>query len=264
MKPKVSVVQYLNTAPLTWGMLHGPERGHYDLAFTTPACCAEDLRVGRADIGIIPSIEVQRIGGLKVLSGMSVASKREVRSVILLSRVPISEVRSVSLDTSSRTSVALVEILLRTFYRLAPRMRPAAPLPEVMLRDSDAALLIGDPALVYRGSARSYDLAAEWRKFTGLPFVFAVWAARSSAIADGLESLRVEFERSRDGGLARLDEIADEWGPRLGIEPKDVKIYLTENIDYTLDEENLAGLRLFYKLAHEAGVISAPAELDLV
>ncbi|HUI42941.1 MAG TPA: menaquinone biosynthesis protein [Terriglobia bacterium] len=262
MKPRISVVQYLNTAPLVWGMLHGSERDCFDLSFTTPACCAEDLRAGRAEVGIIPSIELQRIEGLKVLAGLSIASKRTVRSVVLLSRVPLERVRTVALDSSSRTSAALVEILFRRFYRIAPVAHPSAPDPEAMLRDSDAALLIGDPALVYAGDAQVFDLAAEWRRFTGLPFVFALWAVRNGAVAGDLKTLRLQFERSRDEGLAHVGEIAAEWGPRLGLEADAVRIYLTENIDYTLDEENLSGLRLFYELAHDVGAIPALGELD--
>jgi len=264
MKPKVSVVQYLNTAPLVWGLQHGSGRGRFDLSFTTPACCADHLRSGQADIGILPSIEVQRIAGLKVLRSVSIASKAEVRSVVLLSRIPLANVRTVALDTSSRTSAALVEVLFHKFYGIGPEAHPCAPDPAEMLRHADAALLIGDPALVYRGDARVFDLAAEWRKFTGLPFVFAVWAVRPGGVAEGLEALSRDFQSSRDEGLAHVDQIAAEWAPRLGLDEEDVRIYLTRNIDYTLDEDNLAGLRLFYKLAHEVGAIPAPVNLDFV
>jgi chorismate dehydratase len=263
-KPKVSVVQYLNTAPLVWGMLHGDERDRFDLAFTTPANCAEDLRAGRAEVGIIPSIEYQRIDGLRVLPGVSIASKNCVRSVLLLSRGPVEAVRSVALDASSRTSVALVEVLLRKFYAVDFQAIPCAPDPASMLRRADAALVIGDPALVYRGEERVFDLAAEWKKFTGLPFVFAVWACRAAAPGLDLAGLRRDFAHSRDQGLAHVDEIAAEYAPRLGLSARELRIYLTENIDYTLDEENLAGLRLFYTLAREVGAIPAVKDLDFV
>lgn len=261
MKPRVSVVQYLNTAPLVWGMVHGDLRERFELAFTTPACCAEDLRVGRAEIGIIPSIEYQRIDGLKVLPGMSIASKKRVRSVLLLARVPIEQVRTVALDMSSRTSAVLVHVLLQKFYGLDVMSRPASPDPDAMLRSADAALLIGDPALVYTGTARIYDLAEEWRRFTGLPFVFAAWAFRPGPELDPADLGR-EFSSSRDAGLAHVEDIAADWAPRLGLTAEAVKIYLTENIDYTLDEENLAGLRLFYRLAHEIGAIPGLKDLD--
>jgi len=262
MKPRVSVVQYLNTAPLVWGLIHGTGRGRFELSFTTPACCADDLRAGRADMGIIPSIEYQRIGGLKVLPGLSIASKHRVRSVLLLTRVPVEQVRTVALDTSSRTSAALVQVLLRKFYKLDVTTRPASPNPEAMLRSADAALLIGDPALVYAGNARVYDLAEEWRRFTGLPFVFALWAHRPGPALDP-EALARDFAHSRDEGLAHLDHIAAEWAPPLGLTADAVRVYLTENIDYTLDEENLKGLQVFYRLAHEVGAAPAVKDLEL-
>ncbi len=261
MRPRVSVVQYLNTAPLVWGMIHGSYGDRFDLSFTTPACCADHLRAGRADVGIIPSIEYQRIDDLKLLPGISIASKKRVRSVLLLTRIPIEQVRTVALDTSSRTSAALVEVLLRKFYRLDVATRPASPDPEAMLRASDAALLIGDPALVYSGNARVYDLAEEWRRFTGLPFVFAVWAYRPGPALDP-KSLTRDFRDSRDEGLAHVEDIAAEWAPRLGLTADAVKVYLTENIDYTLDEENLEGLQLFYRLAREVGATPAVRNLD--
>ena len=263
-QPQVSVVQYLNTAPLCWGLQHGPQRERYRLAFTTPAACADDLECGRADIGIIPSIEYQRIDGLRVLPGLSIASKERVRSVLLLSRVPVEDVRSVALDTSSRTSAALVKVLFAEFYGIDVAARPSAPDPMAMLDGADAALLIGDPALLYNGDAQVFDLAAEWRKFTGLPFVFALWALRPFEGGLGLSDLRRDFEASLDQGLRHVGDIAAEWAPRLGITSEAVRIYLTENIDYTLDEANLAGLQLFYRLAHKAGMISSVKELDFV
>ena len=258
-QPRVSVVKYLNTVPLIWGMLKGEQRGKFDLDFTTPALCAGAVRSGQADVGIIPSIEYQRMDDAEIVGGVSIASKDRVKSVLLLSKAPIEKIRTVALDNSSRTSVALLDILLRRFYGRAVDSIPLAPDPDEMLKRADAALVIGDPALAYDGQvAEVYDLAAEWKKFTGLPFVFALWAGRAGA---KLAGIRQDFEDSRDFGLTRIDEIAEEFAPKYGLEPHQVKVYLTENIDYTLDEENLEGLRLFYKLAVETGVI--PAEKDV-
>ena len=251
-KPRVSVVKYLNTVPLIWGMLRGEQQGKFELSFTTPASCADAVRSGEADVGIIPSIEYQRMEDAEIVGGVSIASKNRVRSVLLLSKTPIEKIRTVALDNSSRTSVALLEILLRKFYERTVDSVPLAPDPDEMLKRADAALVIGDPALAYDGQVSEvYDLAAEWRKFTGLPFVFALWAGRSGA---KLAGLRKDFEESRDFGLARVDEIAEEFAPKYGLRPREVKVYLTENIDYTLDEENLEGLRLFYKLARETEI----------
>jgi chorismate dehydratase len=255
---RLSVVQYLNTVPLIWGMLHGEQRGKFELQLTVPSGCAQAISRHQADVGIVPSVEYQRIDGAQIIPGMSIASKREVRSVLLLSKMPIEEVHTVALDESSRTSAALVRILMNKFYSRAVDYRPAAPDPDMMLDQADAALLIGDPALTYNGSAEVYDLAREWRTFTGLPFVFALWMGQSGA---ELSRHAADFAASRDFGLAHIDDIAAEYAPKLGMTPSAVKVYLTRNIDYSLDVENLKGLKLFYKLAHEVGI--TPAEKDL-
>ena len=258
-RPRVSVVKYLNTAPLIWGMLKGDQQGKYDLDFTTPARCADDLRRREAAVGIVPSIEYQRMDGLRILPGCSIASKGIVKSVLLLSKMPIEQVRTVALDNSSRTSAALVRVLLQKFYSCPLSVEPADPEPHRMLQWADAALLIGDPALTFdSGALKVYDLAAEWKKFTGLPFVFAVWAGHEEA---GLERFCADFEASRDYGLQHIDDIARDYAPRLGLTAEAVEVYLRENIDYSLDEENCKGLQLFYRLAHEIGIIPGINEL---
>ncbi|MGO8792726.1 MAG: menaquinone biosynthetic enzyme MqnA/MqnD family protein [Terriglobia bacterium] len=255
---RLSVVQYLNTVPLIWGMLHGEQRGKFELQLTVPSGCADAIAQRQADVGIVPSIEYQRLDGVAILPGMSIASKREVKSVLLLSKMPLEQVQSVALDESSRTSAALVRILMQKFYSRCVNFSPAAPEPCEMLRHADAALLIGDPALTYSGSAKIYDLASEWRKFTGLPFVFAVWMGHFSA---SISRGHADFAESLEFGLTHIDDIAAEYAPKLGMTPSAVKVYLTQNIDYSLDEENLRGLKLFYKLAHEVGIISTEKRL---
>jgi chorismate dehydratase len=272
-KPRVSVVHYLNTVPLVWGLLRGEQRGKFELHFTSPARCADAVAEGRAEVGIIPSIELQRVPGLVVIPGVSISSLGAVRSVALFSKKPIESVESIQLDRSSRTSVALLTILLRTFYGISPRMSSAEPDGDAMLGSADAALLIGDAALAYRerdpgegepssGSERQtggprrnlkvYDLGAEWKRFTGLPFVYAVWAGPAAG-----RLVAADFQRSRDYGLAHVDELAAEYGPRHGMAPAAAKIYVTESIDYNLTEEHRKGLRLFHELAHGAGLIPA-------
>ncbi len=261
-KARISVVQYLNTVPLIWGMVHGEQRCKYNLAFTTPARCADAVRGGAADVGIIPSIEYQRIDGLRIVSGVSIAANSEVKSVLLLSNVPAESVRSVAADNSSRTSVALLRILLEKFYLRQAEMAAADPEPDEMLRRADAALVIGDPALAYRGQApHVYDLGAAWRRFTGLPFVFAFWAGREGA---SLREVGDDFRRSRDYGLTHMDEIAAECAPKYNMKPEQVRVYLTRNIDYNLSEDHREGLALFYKLAREVGTISEVRDLEFV
>jgi len=256
---RLSVVQYLNTVPLIWGMLHGMQKDRFNLKLTVPSGCADAIAGRQADVGIVPSIEFQRIEDVAIIPGMSIASKFEVKSVVLLSKKPLAEVKTVALDQSSRTSAALVRILLQKFYSRQADFIPAAPDPVEMLKHADAALLIGDPALTYNGPrAEAYDLAREWRKFTGLPFVFAVWMGQPGA---NLSLSRQDFVASRDFGLAHVDDIAAEYAPLLGLTPSFVRVYLTRNIDYSLDEENLQGLKLFYKLAHEMGIISSNKQI---
>jgi chorismate dehydratase len=255
----LSVVQYLNTVPLIWGMLRGRQRDQFELQLTIPSGCADAIAQRRADVGIVPTIEYQRMEGVEILPGMSIASKFEVKSVVLLSKMPLDKVQSVALDQSSRTSAALVRILMEKFYSRQVNYLPAPPDPGEMLRRADAALLIGDPALAYHApNVQVHDLAREWRKFTGLPFVFAVWMGQSSA---SLSAVRADFAASRDYGLDHIDDIAAEYAPKLGLTPSFVRVYLTRNIDYSLDEENLQGLKLFYKLAHEVGITPADKEM---
>ncbi len=255
---RLSVVQYLNTVPLIWGMLHGEQRGQFELQLTVPSGCADAIAGHQADVGIVPSIEYQRLDNVEILSGMAIASKREVKSVLLLSRMPLAQVQTVALDESSRTSAALVRILMKKFYARCVSFSPAEPKPEEMLRRADAALLIGDPALAYCGTAQVYDLASEWRKFTGLPFVFAVWMGHCGL---NLAGYHAAFAASLQFGLAHIDDIAAEYALKLGMTPSAVKVYLTQNIDYSLDEENHQGLKLFYKLAHEVGIVPTAKEL---
>jgi chorismate dehydratase len=257
--PKVSVVQYLNSIPLVWGMLHGEQQGKYELEFTTPSGCADAVRQRNVDIGIIPSIEYQRMDHMQILAGASIASKQEVKSVLLLSKVPIAKIQKVAVDSSSRTSAALLRILMRKFYSRWINVVPSLPRPDEMLKRADAALVIGDIALTFNGQVSEiYDLAAEWKNFTGLPFVFALWVGHQDA---RIAKYHQDFEASRDFGLGHVDDIAAQYAPKLSMKPLGVKVYLTRNIDYSLDEDNRKGLRLFYKLAREAAII--PLEKDL-
>ncbi|HXU44417.1 MAG TPA: menaquinone biosynthesis protein, partial [Thermoanaerobaculia bacterium] len=178
-KLRVGIVNFLNSKPLAWGFLKGHHADLFAPSYHPPALVARLLAEGSLDIGLIPSIEVQRIPGLKVLPDLCVAATHEVRSVLLLTRGPIEEVERVALDQNSRTSVALLRILFLERWKTKPTYAPQRADVERMMSEADAALVIGDPALkVDRERYRVYDLAAEWRSLTGLPFVFAVWAVR--------------------------------------------------------------------------------------
>jgi chorismate dehydratase len=220
------------------------------------------LAAGEAEAALIPVIEYQRMAGVCVVPDIAVASKRTVESVVLAARVPIEAVNSVAVDTSSRTTAALIQIIFRQFYGRAPRFTPWAPSLADMLETNDAAIIIGDPAMMIdRAALRVYDMAAEWRKHTGLPFVFAFWAVRADA-AHRLGG--VDFAAAKAEGLARRAELAAEYSAELKQPPEALLAYLTENINYDLDEENLAGLQLYYRLARECGLIPAARELEFL
>jgi chorismate dehydratase len=227
-----------------------------------PSRCADELRAGRFQAGIIPSIEYQTIPDLKIVPGLCIGSSGPVRSVMLVARKPLKEIRSVALDTSSRTSACMVQILLKCHFRIEPRLQPQEPDISVMLRSSEAALIIGDPALAsdFPG-LKVYDLADQWRAMTGLPFVFAFWAVRSEAANDELAKA---FRESKDYAMEHLKEVVWEESARTGLPQSLVHTYLTENIDFNLAGRNLEGLRRFYELAYELGFIEHLKPLEFI
>ena len=266
---RISAISYLNTAPLMWDFEHGEVGRQFDISYTLPSACARALEARTADIGIIPAAAYAQIPGLQVLPGVAIASRRAVRSILLVSRVPVDQVRTIALDTSSLTSVALTKVLFEKWLGGGRTFTPMAPDIETMLATHDAGLLIGDPALqVDRKRYVTLDLAEEWIRHTGKPFVFAFWAVRGEALreADPSLDLPTVFQESRDHGLQpeNLNQICQEWAPRLGLSEADVRAYLTENIHYQLDAGCLEGLQLFYRYAAEIGALPAASELCLL
>jgi chorismate dehydratase len=273
---RISAISFLNTAPLMWDFEHlGDADPHvvenFEIAYTVPSKCAEQLAAGTADIGIIPSITYATIPGLAILPDVAIASKNAVRSILLVLNKSIEDVRTVALDTSSRTSMVLTRILLTKFLpgRTAREYVAMHPDLDLMLAKYDAALLIGDSALqVDRTRYQAIDLAEHWRHFTGKPFVFAFWAVRFASLDQASQryDLGEVFSRSRDHGLERnhVAQIARDWAPRLSLSESDIKNYLLENIHYTLDRENAEGLELFYRYASELGLIDEPPALRML
>lgn len=275
---RISIVQYLNTAPLVRGFTKGPLRGKYQLSFTVPSQCAEALRSGSVDVAIIPVIEYQRIPDLLVLPNLSISSKKAVRSLLLVSRKPLPEVRRIALDRSSRSTQTMVRILCAKRWNIAPEFLEANPDLPAMLRQADAALLIGDPALRLalmaetKGTSNAaglacpadvagipssepvfvYDVVEQWRSLTELPAVLAFWAARRDAVTP--EVVR-DFQDSLAFGMRQLKEISAESSRELRLSAEKLERYLSENIHYMLDEENLRGLRKYFDLAAELGLI---------
>ena len=287
-KLRISIVQYLNTAPLVWGFTNGPLQGKYDLSFTVPSQCAEDLRAGRADVAIIPAIEYQRIDDLVILPDMAIASKKLVRSLLIIAKRPIEQVKTFALDRSSRSTQALARILCAAKWRIAPNFFEAAPDLKEMLEQADAALMIGDPALrislgVERDSrARPdgqtvcqaatlgitsaellhvYDVVGEWRGLTGLPAVLAIWAARRDVATP---EVTADFLASREFGLSRIAEISLGAAGDLELSQRALESYLRHNIDFSLDAENRRGLELYFTHAAKLGLIPQAKPIEWV
>ncbi len=253
-KPRVCAVGYLNTSPLVWGFLHGPQQGRVDLSFRVPAECADLLRSGQADVGIPPSIELATNPDLVMIPAGCISSAGPVASVLLVSRRPIDRMESLAADTSSRTSVALAQIILTRKYHRYVKIRPYPPRLDEMLDIADAALLIGDPALRLAPGPdlHVYDLGAEWHSLTRLPMVYAVWAARRAAADPGLASL---FQASARYGLDHLDEVADREAPARDIPSALARRYLTENVRFGFGEPERRGLSLFLEYAADLGLV---------
>lgn len=266
---RISAISFLNTAPLMWDFEHGDAGRNFDISYTVPSRCALQLHEGSADIGIIPAAAYATIPDLSILPGVAIASKQAVRSILLVSKVPLEKAKTVALDTSSLTSVALTKVLFAKWWGGAKNYTSMKPELETMLAENDAALLIGDPALrVDRSKYLTFDLAEEWMRLTRKPFVFAFWAVRRKALveADFHGDLAHIFQQSRDHGLEpqNLEIISEEWSPRVKLSKEDVRDYLTENIHYSLDAACINGMQMFFHYAAECGALPASPELDFL
>lgn len=224
------------------------------LTDAVPAQCARLLREAVVDVALIPVIEYQRIPDISLVDDVCVGSKTEVRSVLLVSRLAeIEQIQSIALDESSRTSAALLKIIFREFLKRDPSSRTASPDLYDMLRANDAALIIGDPAMTFsREGLHVWDMAALWRKYTSLGFVFAMWAVRNDANSQGKQ---VDFTAARDEGVAQIDAIVDYYLSRIPLSREELRFYLTDNIAFRLDKQMRDGLELYFKLAAKHGLV---------
>jgi chorismate dehydratase len=237
----------LNTKPLVWGFLHGPQKDAVQLRFEVPSACADSLAKGSVDMGIIPAIEMQR-QKLPYIPGLGIASNGPVRSIFLVSRVPPEQIQTLAMDTSSRTSVALARIILASRYHNRPRTIPHPPDLDRMLSVADAALIIGDPALRLDPGAlpwHVYDLGSEWKDMTGLPMVYALWSGRRAR--EVAELFHASFRVGRDN----IEEIVRQEAVPIGFSPELARAYLTRHIQFELTGEHERGLALFLQLAAE-------------
>ena len=276
---RIAAISFLNTAPLMWDFQHPPLdyplAARYELAWMLPSECAQRLASGAADLGLVPIAALATTPGLRILPGCTIASRGRVRSLLLVRRArqPLAAIRSVAADTASRSTIAHARILFHAWSNPNVPFLPMAADLDSMLAAADAAIVIGDPALLALEERANrfertheeliyHDLAAEWHTLTGLPFVSAIWAAapHNSAGAPGLgfetgDSVAEDFIQSRNHGLRNIDTLVAEWSRQLPLSEETIRTYLTTNIHYILDEECLEAMRTFFRFAAECGAL---------
>ena len=266
--PRISASSYSNTAPLVWSFLYGSQHGNVEIILdNAPARSAELLNSDRVDAALVPVIVSQHIPDVRIVPDVCVGARERVRSVSLITRgAELSDVRSVALDVSSRTSVILTKIIFREFLGFEPEWRDAAPDIDAMLDAADCALLIGDPALAINAQCesrisdlnpksdtqnrKSFDLAELWKHHTGLGFVFAMWMTRR-------QKCPVDFAAARDEGVQHISEIASNYEPEIGLSRDQMIEYLSDSISYFVDGSMQAGMKLYFELAGKCRLIDA-------
>ena len=255
---RIGAVSYLNSRPLT--LCLADLAPHGQVVLDLPSRLADGLSAGRLDVALVPSIEYARHDGCTIVSDACVACDGPVRSVKLYSRVPIERIETLALDEGSRTSVALARILLKERFGLEPKLEPLAIGSTFETSGADAAVLIGDRGMqpVDGQFTTEWDLGEEWSRWTGLPFVFAMWIARP-----GVELHRVDLAlaAARDQGVRRLPEIARREAPLLGIDENECLEYLRDNLRFRLGDREIEGLKRFYELAQRHHLVPAGVEL---
>lgn len=250
---RLGAVSYLNVRPLVLGL---DRRDDVSLRFDVPSECARLLAAGEIDLGMVPSITYLDRPGDRIVPGVCIGSDGPVASVALYTKKPINEVRTIALDTSSRTSAMLTRILCARRFGISPVFVPHAPDLRAMLSSADAALLIGDPALFVDHvslSATKIDLGAEWTLMTGLPFVWAVWSGRSDAVTSATTAVLNDAARQ---GSAQLDAIADSYCADRPERQPVARRYLRENLRFALDERAVKGLRRYFGEAASLGLVA--------
>ena len=263
---RVGAVSFLNTKPLIYPLLNGQlQTEQISLSVRVPSSLASQLSIGELDIGLIPIIEYFRANatgiGYRILPNIAIGSRGSVLSIQLFSRVPIWDVKQIALDTSSRSSVVLLKILLAEKYQINPTFKSCDPSIDPATTDTDAVLLIGDAALKNLGATEySIDLGTEWQELTGLPFVYACWVARKEVTLENVPQLLIE---SKTLGIRQIPEIAQIEATKLGFPETLCRDYLRYHINYDLDQSAIAGLELYYKLAVKHKLIESGKTLSL-
>jgi chorismate dehydratase len=257
---RIGAVGYLNARPLTWALDRAPDR--WQVRYDLPAVCARLLYDGEVDLGLVPSIEYLRTDEYRFVPGVGIGSRGPVASVALFTRRPLERVRHIALDTSSRTSVTLIRVLCHQRYQIAPEFVPHGPDLTAMVRDYDAGLLIGDPALDADAAAlgvTKIDLGAEWTAMTGLPFIYAAWTGRAGAI--GSEQVR-QLQEAQAAGVASYPAIANEYGNTDAAAAERALAYLRDNMRYGLGSDEQQGLQLFLDYAANLGLAPRRRRLE--
>jgi chorismate dehydratase len=269
---RVAAINFLNPAPLMWDFEHPPLAAElaqrYTLHYTQPSLCADEILSARADLGLIPIAALTP--DLAIVPGCTIASLDEVRSIQLIVKKThtLGTVITIAADTASRSSLAYAEILFRKFLNTHPTFIPAPADPVAMLQQADAAILIGDPALLALesrediekivGPCQWFDLAHEWRTRTNLPWVAAVWAVRPEALSPPnltAAQLTEDLEASRNHGLLNIEQLVEQWTPRISIPPATIRHYLSSNIHYVLNTDCIRAIELFRQYAAEVDIL---------
>lgn len=254
---RLGAVNYLNARPLVYGLERRQDL--FSVRFDPPSLCAKLLHEASIDVGMIPTVEYNRgTDDYLIVPGMAIISEGPVASVALFTKVPLTQIRTIAADTSSRTSNGLLRVLCRERFGITPEFSPCPPDPDAMLAQYDAALIIGDPALYLDPVSKSVDkidLGEQWTAMTGLPFVWAFWAGRPGVLSPEAVAALVA---ARDAGVAAADEIADDYcGPERSAL---CRAYLRDNIYYSVGDREISGLRKYYELAEQHGVIERRRE----
>jgi chorismate dehydratase len=246
-KIKISAITYLNTKPFLYGITHSPLMDSIDLSLDVPSVCADKLKAGTVDIGIIPVAEIHEIDGANILTDYCIAASGKVRTVVLVSQVPLEEIGTILLDYQSRTSVQLVRILARDYWNIRPEWKDGKPnYIKEDIRGGTAGVIIGDRVFeAEKQFPYVYDLGEAWKAFTGLDFVFACWVANKPIETSFAERFSVALGE----GIVHIPEVIDEYLQRYPDYP--FETYFKENIFYRMDDSKRAGMKLFLSLMHK-------------
>jgi len=257
---RIGAVSYLNARPLTWALDRAPDR--WDVRYDLPSVCAALLHQGDTDLGLIPSIEYLQSPDYRFVPGVGIGSRGPIASVALYTRVPVGEIRTIALDTSSRTSVSLIKVLCHHHFHISPAFVAHGPDLAAMTREHDAGLLIGDPAFDADHEAlglHKIDLGEQWTAMTGLPFIYAAWTGRPGRVtADDVRAL----QDAQSEGVASRQAIAEEYGRGDPNRTTRAAVYLRDNVKYGLGRDEAAGLQTFLDYAADLGLAPRHRRLE--